>query len=132
MSNILELKKANVKTQKQVVDAYLVLARLGAEQLPVKIAYGLYQLRKHLEPTFTFRMEQERIIVDRYHGIPNGNLVSFEDPEDAKKASAELEEMNELEVQLDFSPFEICSDDFSQALQSMNDLEALDGFITQK
>lgn len=129
MNNIVELKPMNLMSQKRVIDAYLVLMKLGAAQQPVKVAYGLYKLRKQLEPTFNFRMEQERLVIERYHGTQDGNTISFADPETAQKARVDLDELNEMEVQIDFEPVSISMEDIAGASQSMNDLEALDGFV---
>lgn len=132
MDNIVEQKRSNTMTQKQIVNAYLVLARMSSEQLPFKVAYGLFQLRKQQEPTFNFRMEQERLVVDRYHGVPKDGIVSFSDQDDAKKAYTELEELNNMEIQIDISPVSISADDIAQAKLSMNDIETLDGFVIWK
>lgn len=115
--------------QKQIVNAYFTLVRLSSAQLPVKTAYALYQLRKKLEPTYTFCLEQERLIIDRFHGVHEGAAITFESAEAAQQAQHELDALNAMEVQLDFSPVVVRAEDTSGTMLSMNDIETLDGFV---
>lgn len=56
-------------TQKQMVNAYLTLTQLSSAKLPVVTAYALYQLRKRLEPSYAFCVEQEQVIIEQHNGV---------------------------------------------------------------
>lgn len=115
--------------QKQMVNAYLTLTQLGSAKLPVTTAYALYQLRKRLEPSHAFCLEQERIILERFEGRLEGDTLFFPNAENAQQAREELNAMNAMDVEYEAEPVKICAEELRATALSMDDIAALDGFV---
>lgn len=115
--------------QKHIINAYITLSHLGGIQMPVRCAYQLYQLRRKLEASYQFCAEQERRIIEKYHGVVQNGMVTFTDEEAAASAQDALREVNEMTVEIEFEPVTIKLDDMQSGSISMDDIANLDGFV---
>ena len=115
--------------QKQMVNAYITLVRLGGAPMSVKAAHDLYLLRKKLEPTYQFCVEQEQMIVEKYNGRAVNGTITFSDEETVRHAHAALQELYDLEVEFESDAVTVKLDDIKGGTLSVNDLETLEGFV---
>lgn len=116
-------------TQKQAINAYKVLENMSGAELPVHTAYKLYQMRRVLEPVFAFRVEQERTIIQKFHGTEADGSIVFKTTEDLDGAQKALNELDALEMETEVTPIRLKAEDFDKTHLSMNDIAALDGFV---
>lgn len=115
--------------QKHIISAYITLSHLGGIQMPVRCAYQLYQLRKKLESSYQFCAEQERMIIEKYHGSVKNGVISFADEDNATNAQNALRELNEMTVEIEFDPVTINMNDIQSGSVSIDDIANLDGFV---
>ncbi len=116
-------------SQKQIVKAYISLMHLSGASMPLGTALSLYQLRKKLEGTYQFCAEQEQVIIERYGGNNQNGSISFSDAESVAGAQADLKELNDMEVELDIEPVSVKVDDLHGLEVTLNDIDALNGFV---
>lgn len=116
-------------TQKQMINAYIILVRLGSAQMSIRAAHSLYKLRKTLESTYQFCSEREQLIVEKYHGRVVNGSITFDNEEAAQCAQVDLQELYDLETETDIDAVAISMDDIKGVSLSMNDMDALEGFV---
>lgn len=117
-------------TQKQMIEAYVVLCRISGVQVDAGVAFDLYRIRKNLESYYSFCAERERVIIEKYNGsLENGN-VSFSDSKDAANAQSELNALYSMEVDKEFTPITISHEALKNCTLSVNDLDTLNGIVT--
>lgn len=115
--------------QKQAIEAYRVLVKMGGMALPIPTAYKLYQMRKMLEPIYEFRIEQEKPIIERCHGVWRDGTLSFASQEDFEQAQKALDELDLMELEEPITAVALKMEDVSNTALTMDDLACLDGFI---
>ncbi len=116
--------------QYQIIEAYKTLNALGSTNIPVKIAYRIFMLKKKLEPIFMFRMEQERGLLNKLGGtVDEKGIAHFGETADAVKFRNTVAELNELEAEIDFEPISVSLEQMSGINMKPNDIEKLEGFI---
>ena len=116
--------------QHQVNRAVMALGRLSNMQLPVRDSRNLYMLSKQLEDAYQFELDQEKKLIAKYHGkISDDGGVAFSNPDDANAFNAEIIELNNLDVSIEFSPVTINCDSMGDQHISPFDIACLDGFV---
>lgn len=117
--------------QYQINKAYNALGRLANMQLPVRDSRNLYMLSKQLDDAYSFEVEQEKKLIEKYNGVLTGDGgVTFPSNDEAKKFSEDLAELNNLEVDVEFDPVVISCDAMDGQRISPFDVACLDGFVT--
>ena len=116
--------------QYQINKAYSALGRLANMQLPVRDSRNLYMLSKQLDNAYNFELEQEKKLIEKYHGVLTGDGgVTFPNSDETKKFGEELAELNNLEVEVEFDPVVISCDAMEDQRISPFDVACLDGFV---
>ncbi len=116
--------------QYQINRAYNALGRMANMQLPVRDSRNLYMLSKQLDDAYSFEVEQEKKLIEKYNGVLAGDgRVTFPNDDEAKKFSEELAELNDLEVDVEFDPVIISCDAMREQRISPFDVACLDGFV---
>lgn len=116
--------------QYQINKAYSALSRLANMQLPVRDSRNLYMLSKQLDDAYNFELEQEKKLIEKYHGVfTKDGGVTFANSDDANGFGAELKELNNLEVEVEFDPVVIDCDAMGDQRISPFDVACLDGFV---
>ena len=118
--------------QGSVIRAYKVISKLNENPLPLKTAHAFFLVKKELVPHFEFQSDKEKEIYDKYSPVPteNGGL-DFGSAEKAQEFTKEfnklIDEMQELEVDIDFIKPEVrLEDDIKLTIE---DVEALEPFV---
>ena len=116
--------------QYQINKAYSALSRLANMQLPVRDSRNLYMLSKQLDNAYNFELEQEKKLIEKYHGVfTKDGGVTFANSDDSNGFGAELKELNNLEVEVEFDPVVIDCDAMGDQRISPFDVACLDGFV---
>lgn len=111
---------------KDIVLAVPALSKLSAENLSLRLAYALKKNISALQKEADFFAEQRQKIFEKYGKANADGKFCFEGAEE-QIASAELEELLELEVEPSFQRLDI---PISEELRlSVNDLGALAPFV---
>jgi len=124
----------------QFIRAYNVLQKISNFDLPVRDAYAIFKLFKEVEPTYEFAVKMERQLVEKYHGeITESGAIKFVHGDDEQSRmdgtknmnmfAAEIEELNETEIDESFTPVTLKYDAFGDQKISPKELMAIDGFI---
>lgn len=119
--------------QMQINRAYAALSRLLNIPLPASEAYGVYMLAKKLEPNYTFELEQQRKLVQKYDGAINsdGSIV-FANRKNGIDFQQEIDDLSNIEVILDVDPIIVeCSHLDGHKITPI-DMYNLDGFVVFK
>lgn len=88
--------------QNKIVDVYKAMESLASiVDLSTQEQWNIYKLRKELRSRYEFQEERENAIREKYREFAdeNGNLKD----EKAQEFIKELEDLNNLEVELDFT-----------------------------
>lgn len=117
--------------QSKINNAYGALTKLAHRQLPAKTAFYVYKLTKKVEEIYSFAVEQERKLIDKYHAeIQSDGMILFKNASDKESFQAEFAELNNLEHDIGTDPIVIKIDDLGEQTLSMSDIFALEDFIT--
>lgn len=113
--------------QSEVIRAYKALAKLGQQNLPIRLAYDLFKLKTALQPQYDFQVAEEQKASANATANPDGS-ISFGTPEEAAAFRQKLMELGDIDVELKVKPVQIPLSIPGLTL-SMDDVEALDRFI---
>lgn len=120
-------------TNQQITNAYIALSRMGNMQMPLPVAYQLFQLRQTFKTQFDFVAEQERVIVERHDGVKTENGdYKFANKGIAMAVYNEMRELHDMEVEVQYNKVSVELSPTISGTLSMNDLEALDGIVVFK
>lgn len=110
--------------QFKIVQAYKSLETLSdVKEYGMKEQWNLYSLRKRLRPHYEFYEEKVSEITDKYRKFANENgLIQGENYQNFQK---EIEELNNLDIEEDFSPITL---QFVEGISFMT-AELLEGFV---
>ena len=115
--------------QERIVQAYRVIMKLAGEQLPLPVSFGLYKLRKQLEPHFDFQVEQEQKYIETIGAqISPDGVIQFTNNQQRAQYVQRFHELSNMDVDIAVTPVTIDSGTVSISL-SMNEIESLDGFV---
>ena len=113
--------------QSKVINAYKALTKLGQQDLPIRLAYDLFKIKKVLQPQWDFQVDEEKRATAGATVNPDGT-VTFASPEAAAAFRQRLKEMGEIDVDLKVQPVQIPLSIPGLTL-SMDDIDALDCFV---
>lgn len=118
--------------QSILVDAYKVIQKLSDQPISMKVGLKLFQLKKQLEPQYEFQLESEDKIFSQYpvqnlKNVGNRTIATFETEQAATEAKELLNELENMEINLDFLPIHISEEDGLSL--TLNDIEALSHFV---
>ena len=117
--------------QYQINKAYAALGRLANMQLRVRDSRNLYMLSKQLENAYNFELEQEKKLIEKYHGdVTSDGRIHFGDTSDAEGFKQEIGELNNLDIEVEFDPIIINCDDIGDQRITPYDVACLDGFVS--
>lgn len=117
--------------QYQINRAYTALGHIANLQLPVRNARNVYMLSKQLENAYAFEVEQEKKLFEKYHGIVTADGgITFTNSNDAQGFGAEIEELHNLDVEIEFEPVTISCEAMGEQRITPADVACLDGFVT--
>ena len=116
--------------QDALIQAYKALQKLAGQELPIKIACAIHRQIVAIRPAWEFQLEEERKIIGRLgpEVQQNGDL-QFKTVEDAGAFRARMLEIAGMDVE-DIRIDPIILPDSLDAILTVKDIEALDGFIT--
>ena len=118
---------------KQLTNAYIALTRMGNMQFPLPVTYKLFVLRNKFKESFDFYAEQEAAIMERNGGQKTyDGIYHFENEETTKAVYEQIKELNDMEVEIAYTPVEVTMTSAATGVLSMNDIEALDGIVVFK
>lgn len=113
--------------QSEVIRAYKALAKLGQQNLPIRLAYDLFKLKTALKTQYDFQVAEEKKASANATANPDGS-ITFGTPEEAAAFRQKLMELGDIAVDLKVKPVQIPLSIPGLTL-SMEDVEALDRFI---
>ena len=113
--------------QFKVIKAYKALTKLGQQDLPIKLAFDLFKIKKALQPQWDFQADEEAKMTTGAKVNADGS-VTFETPEAADAFRQRLRELSDIDVDLKIKPVQIPLSLPGLTL-SMDDVDALDCFV---
>ena len=114
--------------QSRIINAYSITEALSSsESLTTMGKWVLYSVRKTLSPHYEFQMEENKKLIEKYNGKVSENTIQFETPEDATAFQKEFNEIEELEIDMDFKKQEVKLSDIPDI--TIKQMEALEDFI---
>ncbi len=113
--------------QSEVIRAYKALAKVGQQDLPIRLAYDLFKLKTALQPQYDFQVTEEKKASANATANPDGS-ITFGTPEEAAAFRQKLIELGDIDVDMKVKPVQIPLSIPGLTL-SMEDIEALDRFI---
>ena len=117
-------------TQEKVLNAYATLNKMSQNPMNSFTAFKLFKLKKALQDTVDFQVEQERKIVDEFGGEIN-EVGQFKiDPEKRKEFNEKLKELNGMECEIDRDKTVILMAELKDV--SLAEMEALEDFVEWK
>lgn len=116
--------------QYEVNRAYGAISRLAKMELPLRAAYDIYMLLRKLEPCYFFELEQEKKLLEKYNGSVNKNgYLEFDTNADAEGFHREVDELNKLDIDLDFDTVILSCATMNDIRISPTDIASLEGFV---
>ena len=116
--------------QGAIVKAYKVLNKIGQQDLPIRLAYDLFRVKKALQPQWDFQLAEEEKAISGAREEANGD-IAFDTPEAAEACRGRLAELAGIDVDLKVTPAQIPLNTLGLKL-SMEDIEALSMFVKFK
>lgn len=117
--------------QGAIVKAYKVLNKIGQQDLPIRLAYDLFRVKKALQPQWDFQLAEEEKAISGAREEANGD-IAFDTPEAAEACRGRLAELAEIDVEdLKVTPVQIPLNTPGLKL-SMEDIDALSMFVKFK
>lgn len=118
-------------TQSMINKAYAALVKLVDYKLPVKKAYAIYKLTKSVEEQYQFAVSEEKKYIAEFGGHINPDgTVSFESAEKFGEYQEKALSLNEMEVQLEFTPVVLLEQDIGDQVIAPVDIYNLEGFVS--
>lgn len=119
--------------QKDIIKAFHALQKYEEKDLPIRISYSLFKVKKLIEDQVEFQLNAEQEIFQKYKPTSNEDgSLKFESEEQAREFAQEfsnkIDEIGEIEVELDLKNKPKISLDQIVDM-SIEDIEALEPFI---
>lgn len=87
-------------------------------------------MQSKMKEHFEFALSEEEKYVREFHGTLNQNgSVIFSNQDEFDKFQAQINELNELDVEWDLSPVVLTESDVGEQTISVSDISALEGFV---
>lgn len=113
--------------QATIIKAYRAINKLGQQDLPIKLAFDLFQIKRALQPHWDFQLDEENKLTASAKVNADGS-VTFDSPEAAEAFRQKLKELSDIDVDLKITPARIPLSIPGLTL-SMDDIDALDCFV---
>lgn len=113
--------------QFRIIKAYKALTKLGQQDLPIRLAFDLFKIKRALQPQWDFQVDEENRMTAGANVNADGSVV-FESPAEAEAFRQRLKEISAMDVDLKVKPVQVPLSIPGLKL-SMEDIEALDGFV---
>lgn len=120
----------------EALNAIPATSELKQLKLPLKKSKALFQLRKALENTREFYVEEEKKLIDTYaakteDGQPDvrGESIQFGSIEDKTAFLTERDELLSSDCGIELPPIKLTESDFGNQPVSVETLEGMGGFI---
>ncbi len=110
----------------KAIAAIRVLQELGNKNLPAKVSFGLFKVRRGLLPVWEFQVEQENKLLDKYGEDIGDGRKQIKSEEGRKAFDAMLFDLNSQEEDIDFEPITMPLPDINM---SIDQIEILSEFI---
>ena len=124
--------------QGKIIQAYKALDKIMAQDVPLQIAFSVFEMREKLRPSWEFQIGEEEKIQKKYPSIDFDTLSvkwKTDDETDKKLKLAELsacekdfEALSSLDRVLEIEPIQIPVSEVSIKMAG-KDIEALHGFV---
>lgn len=114
---------------KIAMSAYKTIVRISVMHLPTKLSYKIFTLKKALQPHYQFYCEEEKKIAEKNNGKQNEQGAWSFTKEDFEHVAAEIKELNDLCIDINFDPFDAFIDDIEECNLSPAEFESLSPFI---
>ena len=119
--------------QKDIIKAFHALQKYEEKDLPIRISYSLFKVKKLIEDHVEFQLNAEQEIFQKYKPTSNEDgSLKFKSEEQAREFaqefSSKIDEIGEIEVELDLKNKPKISLD-QMVDMSIEDIEALEPFI---
>lgn len=122
------------------LNAFNALRKISDYSLPVREAFEVFKLTKALQPAYEFAEKKERQLIEKYGGeFTDDGSVNFVHGDDEKsrvegienmnRCVAELNELNDTEMDFEFEPIKLSYKAMEGQKISANEIMALDGFV---
>ena len=113
--------------QAAIIKAYRAINKLGQQDLPIRLAFDLFQIKQALQPHWNFQLDAEGKAITGGTVNIDGS-ASFDNQDAAAACQARLQELADIDVDLQIKPARIHLSTPGLTL-SMDDIAALDGFV---
>lgn len=110
----------------KIVEAFPALRKLAAAEVSVKHLYWVRKMINAIQPEYTFFDEKRKELVEKYCDVSDITAIKVL-PGMLDKFNTDMKELLELDVTVDFKVVTI--PDTENIKLSLNDLEALEGFV---
>lgn len=119
--------------QKDIIKAFHALQKYEEKDLPIRISYSLFKVKKLIEDHVEFQLNAEQEIFQKYKPTSNEDgSLKFKSEEQAREFaqefSSKIDEIGEIEVEPDLKNKPKISLD-QMVDMSIEDIEALEPFI---
>ena len=116
--------------QSKIVKAYRALTTLGEINIPLRVSYQVFLLKKTLEPHYLFQVEKEKRTLEALGGIiDKDGTIRFKQTDATGKFKNMIKEIGDLDVEVDFEPITFDINQLEDLRIKANDVECLDGFV---
>ena len=116
--------------QSKIVKAYRALTTLGEINIPLRVSYQVFLLKKTLEPHYLFQAEKEKKLLEGLGGIVNKDgVIKFKQADAVNKFKNTIKELGDIDVEIDFEPIVLDISQIEDLKMKANDIECLDGFV---
>lgn len=117
-------------TQIKLLNSHEAIRKLVNLQLPLKKSYAIYKLIKELDANREFyALEEQKLIAESGAVIDEGGRIEFNDAGAQIKFMQARNELNGLEVELQYEPITLTEGDLGDAGISPADIMCLEDLI---
>jgi len=116
-------------TLRKILAAKDALQRLIDKEINIKLAFKLAKIIKEINGEFSLFEERRVSLIKKYSDKPDKDGSVKVKPENIQAFAKELNELEEIEVDLNFKPMKL--DEFGNIEMATKDLIALEDFIKE-
>lgn len=118
------------QNHRQALNAYVTITRMG-KKATGKNAFALFRMKQKLKELIEFQAEEEQKLVEAHGGtIAEDGTITIKDEDQRIAFSADKAKLYELPVDPEIEPVTVELDGIPEI--TMDEIEALDGFVTFK
>jgi hypothetical protein len=117
--------------QERINRAYASLIKLNEFKLPVKKAYGIYNLLKAIEEAYRFALAEEQKYLAEYHGtLKEDGSIAFPSSTDCAAFQGKVEEVCNIDVDVEIDIVTLNENDLGSQTITPADIYNLEGFVS--